>query len=235
MNKIICLLIIVTFTTPVFAKTLHMMMGVEEKTEGFKTAKRILDAIGERIGEKFTLTSLPSGRANILFERDVGYYDGEVVVYEGRKIKNPDVIRVPEPFFQTSIVAVVVNEKIRIIGWEGLKNYRLTHLRGWSVVETPLEKVNLTSRALDSTDSALNFLLAKRAEIFLVTPLVVKKALKKQKFKNKGLIVLKQPVGKVNLHTYFYKRYSDISHKYNEALKAMKQDGSYQKSATPAK
>jgi ABC-type amino acid transport substrate-binding protein len=229
MKKIIWILTIIMFSIPIFAEKLNMIVGVEEKTEGFRTAKRIVDAISERIGVTFTLISIPSGRANVLLESSHGGYDGELIVFEGRKIRNPDVIKVPEPFFQTSIVAVAMDKEIKIKGWASLKRYRLSHIRGWSVVEGPLKRLNLESRPLESTKSALQFLLAKRADLFLVTPLVVKKALHQPDFKDKGIIILKPPVGFVNFHTYFYKRRSDIARKYNEALKSMKQDGSYMK------
>lgn len=100
------------------------------------------------------------------------------------------------------------------------------------MVEGPLKKLNLTSRPLESTQSARYFLLAKRADIFLVTPLVVQKALNQPEFKDKGLIILKPPVGSVNFHTHFYKRHNGIARKYGDALKAMRQDGSYMKSVT---
>ena len=235
MKKMICLLVIIMFSVPVYAEKLNMMVGIEENTEGFSATKRILDVISERINVKFNLTSVPSGRANVILESSYGAYAGELVVSEGRKIKNPDIIKVAEPWYQTSIVAIALNKAIKIKGWESLKGYKLIHLRGWSAVEVPLKKFNLTSKPIDSTKAALYFLLAKRADIFLVVPIVVEKALNQPIFKNKDFIILKPAVGLINFHTYFFKQHSLIAHKFNNALKAIKKDGSYMRALASEK
>lgn len=85
MKKVICLLIMVMFSVPVSAEKRNMMVGVEENTAGFRTARRIVDAISERIGVKFVLISIPSGRANVLLEGGQGEYDGELIVLKVEK------------------------------------------------------------------------------------------------------------------------------------------------------
>ena len=232
MNKIICFLIIILISGPTLAEDIKLIAGGEEDSLEMSMGKKLVANIGKRKGINIVLVFLPRKRALLEFIKNRNKYHGAYVIPDEMARKIPDLFKVEEPVYKSEIVAISLNNDIKINGWESLRPYRLSHVRGSLTIEIPLKKANLKSYQLDSAEQIMLFLLKRRADIFITIPLMAEKSLNNTRFKGKGFKILKPPLSSTVYHTYFYGQYSDIAKKYNDGLIAAKKDGTYLKIIT---
>ncbi len=233
MKKLIWFLVLMLFIDQVSAEEIKLISGLYGDTQGSRIAKRLIETIEQRSGLIFAISDFSLKRSHHIFGTDNGKkYNGALIFLDGVEKTVPNVVKVPEVFIQSPIVAVVVNSNLKVNGWESLKGYKLVHQNGLKIVELFLRKYNLKSHSLRGAEQGLKSIKSRRAEVFVSPSLLVMGTLKKTEFKDKGFKVLKPPIVVCNFYSYFYKPYESIAKTYNEVLKEMKKDGSYEKILT---
>ncbi len=232
LKKLIFLILWLLFAPPSFANELTLISAIQEETDGYQTGVSLMNEIGKKIGVDFVIRSFPAKRAMFLLQENDERFAGSMVQLNGLEKKIPHLIKVTEPFVQESIVAVS-KSKIPIRGWNSLVNYKLCHQRGIIIIEQNLIGFNLKSIALNEINQALYFVTNDRAEIFISPYRLIVNALQSPKHKDSELRILIPPVAVYDFHTYFFKRYADVAIQFNMILKAMKQDGEYEKIVQP--
>ena len=214
------------FSSQAFCEDLTLLIGVDKNSQGYRIAVKLIDTISQKTGDDFVIKYAPMPRLRNEVKKDNSDYAGFPVMMAGFEKLNVNLIKVAEPFIKTPYVAVAQKE-LPVDGWESLKPYKLTHLRGSKIVEFNLNKTGLKSHPINNVTQALKFVLGGRADIFIIAPLLVMKELQKPQFKDTGLRILKPPIAVFDIYTYFFKEYEEIAERYNKALKEMKADGTY--------
>jgi ABC-type amino acid transport substrate-binding protein len=184
----------------------------------------------KRLGYNFKLVSLPGERA--IVDANSGAVDGEAARISYISLdKYPNLIRVQEPIVIMKEGAYSVDTSIKIDGWESLRGtgYNVGFLRGIKSVEQKLpqyvEEKNIV--ILTDFEQSLKMLQARRIDVFIVSTQMEESTLMKSgeysDIKRVGIIEEK------SLYPYFHKRHKDLVPRLAETLKAMKNEGTFQK------
>lgn len=114
-----------------------------------EVARIVLPQIYQKIGKSIHITPLPANRAQ--FEANSGIKDGEILRIYSYGAENPNVIRVPTPYYSlvTSVFSLKTNH-FNITSKDDLKGYRVGRVRG--VKHTNNATKNL-SMVYDSSDT----------------------------------------------------------------------------------
>ncbi len=176
----------------------------------------------DRLGINLIIQNIPAKRALVNANR--GISDGDLARIEGVEKSYPNLIRVPEIIWIAEINAFSKDPSITLQHWRDLKHFSLAYIRGWVVFDNNVPKTAMINKVL--LPEAL-FKVVERERVQL--------ALYEKKM---GLSVIKQlairnvyPVNDSLLNTpiyiYLHKKHRKIVPLLTKAIKAMKQDGSY--------
>lgn len=188
------------------------------------TIDLIYAELGRRIGVKFELQAMSAERG--LLNANNGIDDGDVSRIVGLEQQYPNLIRVPEVIQHLQMMAFSRNANFRVTGPESLKSYDVGILIGWKI----LERMIVESHSLIklATDRQLFTMLDKnRIDVAVIERLQGLYLLKEMKIE--GVRVLEPPFVEVALYPYLNKKHADLVPKMAEALRKMKQDGTYQR------
>ncbi|MCP4757373.1 MAG: amino acid ABC transporter substrate-binding protein [Proteobacteria bacterium] len=228
MKKLIMAATIVVWScfSPTLADTVEFgLIGVNEGTDGFRITESLADAIGAHAGTKITIVALPAKRAEALLrQREI---DGDWSRVDGFEKKIPGLIKISEPLASYPYIAYSVRKDIKIDGWKSLKPYRVAYLRGWKVIDFKLKPIHNKLHPVNNAEHALHFLAAGRADVFINIPFIVGELLKKDEFKNKGIIALQPPIDFLHVYIYLLPKHADLAKRMEAGLKAIKKDGTY--------
>ncbi len=189
-----------------------------------------MQEITKHMGVTYELRPLPASRAAILLERGEIHADLSRIAEFQEEV--PTAVRVAEPFLQIPYYAYAKNLDLTVQGWESLKPYRLVTLRGFHIASVFLREHQ--TQFVDSTESALDFLMAGRADIFSMISTQVDSLLKLEKYQISGIKKLQPPIMVMDTYTYFSKKHSSYAPPYEEALVQVKKSGLYEKLAAMA-
>jgi ABC-type amino acid transport substrate-binding protein len=182
----------------------------------------------ERLGYEFKLISQPGERAMI--DANQGTVDGEAA-----RIMNidtgayPNLLRVPHPIVTLQDGAYVIDDTIKIEGWESLadKPYRVGLLKGIKSVEQKLplyvDKRHIVM--LNRVPQGIEMLKAKRIDVFIVSTQIENLAFMKTSAYNdvKCVGILETKV----LYPWLHKRHRHLAQPLADTLKTMKSEGRF--------
>ena len=176
----------------------------------------------KRIGIEAKTILLPSERS--LINANTGVDDGNIARIKGIEKKYTNLVMVPEKIIDFDFVAFTNKKQFEIDNWESLKPYNVTFINGWKLFEKKVKHYKSLSLVQDA-DKLFGLLNSGRADIALYDRL-------------SGLWWLKQhtteisyqrlPIEKYKLYLYVHKKHKNLVPELSTALKAMKQDGTYQ-------
>jgi ABC-type amino acid transport substrate-binding protein len=189
----------------------------------FNIGEQVLEEVSKRIGEPIKLISVPSKRSSsLLKKKEIHAELARIGEYEKRV---PFAIKVEEPIIEVSQHAYSYNLDIPINSWESLRPYRIVALRGSWIVETYMPDYEVVW--VGSMDAAFKFLMRGRADLFIAPSARTDMFLTSTKAHAKGIRRLEPAVHMTQDFTFFNPEYPKLAVRYEEALKAMKADGSY--------
>ena len=201
------------------------IVGVEEGTVGFDVTQGLATEVGRRSGVEIEIVALPAKRAFRLLKK--GLIDGDWSRVDGYGTEIPRLIKIPEPIASHPYLAYTANEEIVISGWESLKPYRVAYLRGWKVVELNLQPFHNNLFPVSNNESGFRFIAAGRADVFINIPFIAKSHLKKDSLRGLGIKGLHPPLDYLHVFAYVLPKHADLTKRMNASLKAMKEDGTY--------
>lgn len=171
---------------------------------------------------------------------------GEVAVYSASKrallnadedvdqgvamrIKNleksyPNLIRIPERVIENDFVAYSQDLDFAATGWNALMPYAVTHIHGWVVFERNLlQGQDVTT--VTEPGQMFTMLEKKRVDVALYERW---QGLQRAKDLGLHLHVHEPPLASVDMFMYLHKNHAHLVEPLDQALKAMKRDGTYQ-------
>jgi len=143
---------------------------------------------------------------------------------------HPNLIRVDEAIFENRTHAFTKKMDIKLNGLESLKdtNYYVDYLRGSKWSKSKLEPLVSQNKlaAVNSIEQGFRKLICGRTDILISLEIYAYSALKKEEFKNSGIISL-SVVGTNLSYPYLHKSHSNIAIKLAEIIRELKKSGRY--------
>ena len=182
--------------------------------DGLRDIIQNLQEAYAKIGFKVEIVNMPAIRA--LNESNSGkIVDGEVArtLFAQKFIKNQ--IRIPVSLGKLDISAFVKKLDIKINGWESLKGYNITSVRGYWLIQDKLQHISHLSEVADAA-KALTFLEHERTDIAV---LIKKTGLQVLKDMNgSGIKVLEPPIDSLDIYHFIHEKHKDLVPALTRAL-----------------
>jgi len=177
-----------------------------------------------RIGIKLRIDDIPAKRA--LANANEGIHDGDLARVAGVGNRYHNLLPVPEITWVAEIGGFSKDPKMMTPSWQSLVNYDLAYIRGWVIFERNIKHSRSLTRVVDP-ESLFSFLDKGRADIVLYEKKMGLGVIAKMGLK--GIHVVKPVLSKEPIYIYLHKKHKALLPKLAAAIRAMKQDGSYQK------
>lgn len=228
---VIAVLVAAVFPMSSDAADKIIVVGSEDIKDTFegKWLRLIYTEVFRRLGYELQYDGYPTMRASAM--SDAGEVDGEIERVFTYSERHPNLIRVDESHFSTTIVAYAVKPGIELTGWDSLKNtdYTVDYRRGVTVVERGLTTVvkpeNLST--ITTTEQGLKKLIVGRIDLYVdVENLVTDKlrTINPAEF-DTSAIYKAGIMEETTLHMFLHKKNAALVPKVADVLKAMKQEG----------
>jgi len=136
----------------------------------------------------------------------------------------PELVRVPEPFYQDALVSVVMDGTMAINDWAGLREYHVGHLQDWVAVTSNLpKKTNAT--VLKTAGQLFKMLKSGRIEVAVSSRDLAEVWIKELNLRTTK--ILTPALLEIEVFIYVNKRHEGIVPSLDAALKGIKADGTY--------
>lgn len=165
---------------------------------------------------------LPAERS--IMAANSGLHDGELNRIEGMERLYPNLVRVPESNMDFKFVAFSKKKVFETTDWSTLRPLRVGFIKGWKILEQNM-KDHPNIIFVNSAEQLFRQLDKEHIDIALYGELVGHAQLKKMDITNYR--VLSPPLATKKMYMYLNKRHEALVPKVAEALKSMKNDGTY--------
>lgn len=177
-----------------------------------------------RMGYQLKVSHLPAERA--LINANNGVDDGDLNRIGGLEKNYPNLIQVPERTFDMEFAGFTNNPQIHITDWDSLKPYTVGLITGWKILERSIPTATQLT-TVKNPEQLFNLLVNGRADIILYGKWQGLSYIKEHNLK--GIKYLEPSLARMDMFVYFHKKHQALVGKFTDILRAMKQDGSYQK------
>ncbi len=149
---------------------------------------------------------------------------GVAMRIKGLEKKYPNLVRVEEPLIRNDFVAYSKKLDLKTDSWASLKPYTVAYIHGWVIFERNLDPKQ--HRHTVKTPSQMFSMLEKgRVDLVLYERW---QGLQDARDSGVPVVVHEPPLASVEMYMYIHKDFAALAPKMAQALKQMKQDGSYQ-------
>lgn len=139
----------------------------------------------QSIGIQIDIIYLPAKRSLVEAQKNT-WVDGELVRINMGDNLLPDFIKVPVKLMDVELAAYSIKEHVVFNGWDSLKNYKLSSMRGLVYVEGLLQTHQLkkNTHLVTNATQAFKLLTSNRVDIVLMPKLIADHVLTLNKFEN---------------------------------------------------
>ncbi len=189
----------------------------------------IYTEVFRRLGYELHYDGYPSLRASRM--SDAGIVDGEINRVTSYQDTHPNMIRVNESHFPTTLAAYAVKPGIALDGWNSIKrtDYTVGYRRGTKIVELGLKSVVKPGQlfSLTTTDQGLKMLIIGRIDIYVDVQDTVTEILGRLDTSNfdSTSVYTAGIMSKSHLHVYMHRKNAALVPKIDLVLKTMKKEG----------
>lgn len=187
-------------------------------------ADRVTIEAFRRIGHRIDIIKLPPQRA--LVEANAGMTDGDLLRVKEIPQTFTNLRRVPEKLIDYEFLVFTRQLQFTPAGWDSLKHYDVGVIGGWKILERNLQGSRSMTRAND-TQHLMQLLANDRVDLVVATRWLGLQAIRDLGLK--GIRRLEPPVETREMFIMLHKRHTALITDLAEALREMKQDGSYQR------
>lgn len=178
----------------------------------------IFRRIGIQIEIVFNHTSISLEAVN------EGFADVEINRIEGMEKNYPNLIRVPEPNMVMDFVAFA-KQDFKIEGWDSIKDSYIGLVKGWKILED--NTAGFPNVTIVPTETELFTMLEKgRIDIAIYSKLAGYEQIMLLGLKD--IHHLEPPLTSQNMYLYLNKKHMNLVEQIAQALKDMKEDGTYE-------
>lgn len=194
-------------------------------TEQTGLADQIAIQAFARAGIELIIEPMQAKRA--IVNANNGIHDGDLARVGATAINHPNLIPIPEITWIAEIQAFG-NPSLsgQYFNWENLKHYQKSYIRGWVIFENNIPPDSLT-HPVSSPESLFKMLDSKRTELVLYEKKMGLHIIKSMQLSN--IQALDPSLSISPIYIFLHNKHRKLIPKINQALKAMKQDGSYRR------
>lgn len=174
-----------------------------------------------RIGEQAIITLLPSERS--LINANQGVNDGDLVRIDGIDRLYPNLVKVPEKICDFDFVAFSKNADLELADWDSLKPYSVGIIAGWKILEVNVHSNILLKVA--TPELLFKLLNNDRADMVIYNKIEGFGIIKDLNLKD--IHVIDPPFESREMFLYLNKKHLPLIQKLAQALRTMKEDGTY--------
>jgi len=180
--------------------------------------------IYKRLGIPIEIHRLPSARSGR--NANEGIDDGNGPRIAGYDKYFPNLRMVPEAVIDFDFVGFTKNPAINPHGWDGLARLNVAMVTGWKIFEINVKNSQSLTK-VRNTQQLFKLLDQGRADIVLLERWQGLYAAKRQGIEH--IHVVDPPFARKKMYFYLNKKHEDLIQKVANTLKAMKQDGTYER------
>lgn len=177
-----------------------------------------------RINVKLETVQLPAERG--LKNANAGIDDGEMSRIAGLQKHYPNLIQVPETIMNWEFHAFSVIDMNSEDKWSNLAGHSVAFIRGWKIVERNIPDSS-TRTLVKNPDQLFGLFKKQRTEIVVYERWGGLKLLEQLQMLN--VKIIDPPLAQKKMYMYLHKKHRDLVPLLSDALKAMKEDGTYQR------
>lgn len=217
------LFLIFILTNDSFAQTLHFV-SIEHLAEQ-EIGTIVLPQIYQKLGITITITPLPGLRAE--HQASTGKVDGEIMRIYTYGNENPNLIRIPTPYFQLETMAFTkANRQIHISSKAELSNYSVAKIRGVKHTNNITDGLSRVTD-VDSTNALMKLVNDGLVDVALTNTIDGLRALHALKLE-KVIVPDLQPLATLELYHYLHQDHQDhqdLVEKVDNIIREMKANG----------
>jgi len=187
----------------------------------------LLEAL-KRIDHKMDIRGLPNERS--LMNANRGLIDGEAQRISGMENNYPNLIRVPEKIMDWQFVVFSKKNINTSEGWKSLMPYTTAFITGWKIFEYNVP-IKTSVMAVKNEEIMFTLLQRDRIDIVLYELWQGLDFIKKHNYND--IKVSSPPIANREMFTYLHKKHARLVPKLAQALKDMKNDGTYNRIHDP--
>lgn len=204
---------------PSISKSMHFS-SIEQLVEQ-EIGRIIIPVFYQRIGIEATIIPLPANRAQQEAVR--GVTDGEIMRIWSYGLENPDMIRVPTPYYHLQTGAFIVKDsKVLIQNKSDLARYRLARVRGVKHTNNITAGMPLVND-MSNTEQMMKYLSAGMVDVALTNTIDGQKTIARNAFKN--IIQVTPPLATFKLYHYLNKKHEALVPKIDQVIRDMQTNG----------
>ena len=178
----------------------------------------------QRAGFNLDVRRLPGQRGLKMVED--GIMDSTFMRVKGIIKRFKNLVQMDEPVFKRDFVAFSRNPDITIENWDSLAPYNVAYVNGWKILEWNIKKYK-SIQAVKNTQQLFQLLDNNRVDVIVYAKYAGLYTLKQMGIKD--VHIVGKPFATKEMAVILNKKHKDLLPKLNATLKAMKEDGTYQK------
>lgn len=186
----------------------------------------LLEAFG-RAGHQLTIQTLPSERS--IVSANSGTLDGDAFRVEGLESEYLSLIQSDEPIYQSFYSGFTLIKIDHFSGLDSLEPYRIGIVRGHKVLEMNTEGMN--RQLVNSATELFERLKVGSFDVVLMNRVGAERTI--QALDLESINILEPPVLTRNMHFYMNREHEEVIGQVDQAIREMKQDGSYEAIVAP--
>ncbi|MFA9216571.1 MAG: substrate-binding periplasmic protein [Sphingomonadaceae bacterium] len=220
----VCLLLSLPAAAAPLSLVLNTPLAAPLSTPAHDGALDLIYAeLARRTGIAIVLQAMPAERG--LQNANRGLDDGEVARVPGMEREYPNLVQVPEPVLRYQLVAFS-RQALQLDGSASLRPYDVGIPHGWKILERLINQ-HQSRVSLASGQQLLAMLNKERLDVVVLERLQGLQLIRSMCLQ--GIRALRPPLFEGDGFLYLHRKHADLVPPLAAALRAMKQDGSYQR------
>lgn len=183
---------------------------------GQKVAFRVLKQAYQQAGIQIVVKDYPAERSVV--SANDGSTDGVLARMAGLETKYANLVRVPVPVAYLEMVVFAKRVDFPVTGWESLRPYRITYMRGNKLAEQ--HPAGMKAETVSTPEQAFKKLAADRTDVVVEARdawCLAKSA------DRAGIRVLEPPLERLSTYHYLHKRHKAVVSRLEAILKQMEE------------
>lgn len=175
-----------------------------------------------RIGYELEIKIYPTERS--IHNLNKGLVDGEMSRVQGLEDDYPNIRYIPEALYKAKFFIYSKNIFDFELGWSALENQKVAYIRGWKIVDSNIPQTAIVTKA-KNFQQLVNLINKDRVDCFIYSGWLdssFKKLLEQNNIKQVHPYLVERP-----MYMYLSKKHRSLIKPLTQAIKDMKQDGSY--------
>ena len=197
-----------------------------EKSTFTNFALSVLREAYKRIGIEIDTSPLPAKRSLRSANEGINY-DGELFRISGIEHEYTNLIPIKVPLHQSKWMVFTKNKRIKVNGWQSLKQYKLGIKRGIATTKEGTKGLGFDTHIVNTNKQLFELLERDRVDAVIISKGNAQKVLNDSDFKD--IVMLKTPVQVNNVYHFLHIKNKQLIPQIYKSLKKLEIEGLIEK------